>query len=66
LPNTGLSAARCRELASIYKNRAKEAGISEVRANLLKNISRSYSALANQLDMLAATIARETRSPRGS
>jgi len=37
-----------------------------VRANLLKNISRSYSALANQLDMLSATIARETRSPRGS
>ena len=66
LPNSELTAARCRELASIYKDRAKQAGISEAQAGLMKNISRSYNGLASQLEMLATIVARETQSPRGS
>jgi hypothetical protein len=60
LPKT-ITAAQCRELSSEFKQRARQAGISDARANLLKNISRSFSALANQLEMLTADIAREKR-----
>ena len=47
-----LTAAEARELAKKYRNLANRAGISPRRKNLLQGISRSYSALASQFEML--------------
>jgi hypothetical protein len=49
-----MTGAMCREHALHYKNEAMKADISQKRATLLTNISRSYTALAGQLEMLAA------------
>ena len=48
--------AECRQLAANYKARAREAGYSQRRSALFSNIARSYSALASQLEMLAAVV----------
>lgn len=48
-----LTASQCLELAARYKVSAREPGISQRRATVLTNIARSYSALANQLEILA-------------
>jgi len=55
-----LNAAQCRDLAKEYKNRAREPGIAEDSAVIMKNIARSLTGLATQLDMLAAKI-RDTK-----
>src|SRR4051794_27937424 len=48
-----VTAGRCRALADRYKTEAKELGISKKRASVLMNISRTYSGLASQLEILA-------------
>ena len=47
-----LTAAEIRELAKKFRNLANRTGISPRRKNLLQGIARSYSALANQFEML--------------
>jgi hypothetical protein len=51
--------AQCRQLAGNYKDRAREVGISQRRATLLTNIARSFSGLANQLEMLADDVGEQ-------
>jgi hypothetical protein len=48
-----LTAAQCRAFAEGNKARAKQPGISKKRATVLMNISRTYSGLASQLEILA-------------
>ena len=48
-----LTAAQCRTFAERNKARAEQPGISTKRATVLMNISRSYNALASQLEILA-------------
>src|SRR4051812_11551272 len=48
-----VSAARCRALADRYRAEAKELGLSKKRASVLMNISRTFSGLASQLEILA-------------
>jgi hypothetical protein len=55
----GPTAAQCREFADHYKARARDAGISQKRATLFASIARSFSGLANQLEMLADDIAQK-------
>ncbi|WP_426610173.1 hypothetical protein [Bradyrhizobium sp. McL0616] len=55
------TAAECRILASAFKLKATEAGVPARTATLMKNISRSFSGLASQLEMLADTPSRETK-----
>ncbi|CCE11777.1 hypothetical protein BRAS3843_820009 [Bradyrhizobium sp. STM 3843] len=59
---TEAKAARCRQLSSDYQARAQMPGVPERRANLLRNISRSYRALATQFEMLALYIVQEKQS----
>jgi len=54
-----VTSAQCRQLAGDYKNQAREVGISQRRATLLTNIARSFSGLANQLEMLAVDVAEQ-------
>jgi hypothetical protein len=61
--NNIMTAVECQELASHYKALAREAGISSDRAFILKNIARSFTGLASQLDRLAA-LAREERKQK--
>lgn len=56
-----LPAAEYRSIASAYRAQAKQAGISQKRASLLTNISRTFSGLASQLEMLEADVAAEQR-----
>ncbi len=49
-----MKAAECRELANYYRAKSKETGASERKTSLLKNISRSLSGLASQLEMREA------------
>jgi hypothetical protein len=49
-----LTAAQCLALAQEYKSLANRADVSQDRAALLKNIARSLTGLANQLDRLAS------------
>jgi hypothetical protein len=51
-----LTAAQCQTLASQYKAMAQAPHVSEKRALTLKNIARSLTGLATQLDRLAANI----------
>jgi len=56
MPDDGcdnLTAAQCRIFAERNKARAKQPGISKKRATVLMNISRTYSGLASQLEILA-------------
>ncbi|MBR0839226.1 hypothetical protein JQ607_03375 [Bradyrhizobium liaoningense] len=57
-------AAEYRSIASAYRNQARQAGISEKRASLLANISRTFSGLASQLEMLEADVAAEQKTLR--
>jgi hypothetical protein len=61
-----LTAGQCSQLASDYKVLAKAAGISEKRRSILSNIAHSYSALSNQLGMLADDIAQRPWQVRPS
>jgi len=54
-----LTAAQCQALARHYKDESQATNISKDRASILKNISRSFTGLATQLDMLAAKIRDE-------
>jgi hypothetical protein len=56
-----MTAAECRELASEYRAQARQAGISQRRATLLTNISRSFNGLASQLEMLASDMKADKR-----
>jgi hypothetical protein len=51
-----LTAAQCQALASQYKALAKSPDISGDRAAMLRNIARSLTGLATQLDILAAHV----------
>jgi hypothetical protein len=55
-----VTAAECRQLAKQYGDQARAAGLSEKKATILKNLSRSFSGLASQLEILAA---ENERSP---
>ncbi|KWV49832.1 hypothetical protein AS156_14975 [Bradyrhizobium macuxiense] len=59
-----MTAAEARKLASEYRAQARQAGISQKRASLLTNISRTFSGLASQLEILEADVAAEQRKPR--
>ena len=52
-PGEWISAEQCRAVASEYKRRSLLANISNDRAFIMKNISRSLMGLATQLDSLA-------------
>jgi hypothetical protein len=54
-----LTAAQCQALASQYKVMAEVPHISEKRALTLRNIARSFTGLATQLDRLEANIRDE-------
>jgi hypothetical protein len=54
-----LTAAQCQTYAAKYESLARQAGVSEERAILLKNIARSLKGLANQLDRLATLLREE-------
>jgi hypothetical protein len=56
-----LTAAECRKLVQSYKRQANEPGLSPRRETLLRNIARSLSGLATQLDMLAVDLDQERR-----
>jgi hypothetical protein len=57
-----ITAARCKELANHYKALSSTPRISESRAFLLRNIARSLTGLAGQLERLdAVTRAEMTR-----
>jgi hypothetical protein len=49
-----LTAAQCQSLAQEYKSLAHRHDASPDRAAMLKNIARSLTALATQLDRLEA------------
>jgi hypothetical protein len=51
-----LTAAQCQAFASQYKAMSEAPQISEKRAMTLRNIARSFTGLATQLDRLAADI----------
>jgi hypothetical protein len=54
-------AKMCHQLASEYQTHATQPGIPEERATVLRNISRSYTALAVQFEMLALYVVQEKR-----
>jgi hypothetical protein len=56
-----MTAAKARKLASEYRARSMETGISQKRTSLLTNISRTFSGLASQLEMLEADVAEERK-----
>jgi hypothetical protein len=62
MQNRAITAAQCRLLAGDHNARAKEAGISKKRVSLLKNIVRSFTGFASQLEMLAADVAEKPRN----
>ncbi|TYO67379.1 hypothetical protein FXV83_07235 [Bradyrhizobium hipponense] len=57
-------AARCQELAIEYRALAQSSDLSVERAVLLKNIARTFTGLANQLDRLAALTREEAQRLR--
>ncbi|MFB9265030.1 hypothetical protein ACFFWD_18025 [Bradyrhizobium erythrophlei] len=61
-----LTAAECRALAAKYKSMAQRPDASEDRAAITRNIARTFTGLASQLDRLAANIRDEARSGRVS
>jgi hypothetical protein len=56
-----ITAARCKELAHHYKALSATPRISESRAFLLRNIARSLTGLAGQLERLDAVTRAEVR-----
>lgn len=56
-----ITAAKCQELANHYKALSQASGTSADRAFIMKNIARSFSSLATQLDRLAALTRDEAR-----
>lgn len=60
-----LTPLECRELSSKYKSLAQQPAVPRERAAMLKNIARSLTGLANQLDRLAADM-RENGSKAAS
>ena len=50
-----MTPAQCEAYAAEYKSLAQQSGITEGRAAMLKNVARTFTGLASQLD--------ETRSP---
>jgi len=56
-----LTAAQCQTYASEYKSLARQAGVSEERTTLMKNIARSLKGLSSQLDRLAALLREEAK-----
>lgn len=61
-----ITAAKCTELASYYKNLSQVCGTSIDRAFLMKNIARSFTGLAGQLDRLTALTRAEEKRARGT
>jgi hypothetical protein len=56
-----LTATQCQTYAAEYNSLARQAGVSEERISLLKNIARSLKGLSNQLDRLAVLLREEAR-----
>lgn len=56
-----ITAAQCLEMAHRYRALSQTSGISKDRAFIMKNIARSLSGLAGQLDRLDA-LTRDERS----
>ncbi|WP_082905858.1 hypothetical protein [Bradyrhizobium centrolobii] len=56
-----ITAAGCQELANQYKALSQASSNSVERAFLLKNIARSFTGLATQLDRLAALTRDEAK-----
>ena len=54
-----LTAAQCEAYATEYKSLARQAGITEERAALLRNVARSLKGLASQLDRLSVLMREE-------
>jgi len=52
---------QCQTYAIEYQRLGREANISPRRATMLANISRSWKALANQIDRLADRIKQESK-----
>ena len=46
--------AQCEAYAAEYKSLAQQSGVTEGRAAMLKNVARTFTGLASQLDRLAA------------
>ena len=59
-----LSAAECRKLAKQYEDQGKEPGVSPRMATVLTNISRSFSGLATQYELLGVIAAEEDKQRR--
>lgn len=59
--NSMFDAARCQELAIEYKALARLSDVSVDRAILQKNIARTLTGLASQLDRLAALTREEAQ-----
>lgn len=57
-----ITAASCEELANHYKVLSQASGISVNRVSVLKNIARSFTGLATQLDRLTALARDEARA----
>jgi hypothetical protein len=55
------TAEQCKAYAAEYQRLGQETDISPQRATLLINISRSWTALANQLDRLSILIKEESK-----
>jgi hypothetical protein len=49
-----ITAAQCLEMAHRYRTLSQTSGISKDRAFIMKNIARSFTGLAGQLDRLDA------------
>ncbi|MBR0751596.1 hypothetical protein JQ604_05335 [Bradyrhizobium jicamae] len=56
-----MTAAQCQELAEHYKSLARAHGATKDREFMLKNIARSFTGLASQLDRLAALTRDEAK-----
>ena len=52
---------QCQTYATEYQRLGREANISRQRATMLANISRSWKALANQIDRLSDLIKQESK-----
>jgi hypothetical protein len=55
------TAEQCETYATEYRLLGREANISTRRANLLRNIYRSWTGLANQLDRLSDILKEESK-----
>ena len=55
------TAEECRHLARQYQDQTNKAGTSPRMATVLKNMSKSFSGLANQYDVLFAIAAEERK-----